>query len=292
MPEKTITENPIEAIICSNCKAPNPLTNKWCEPCGCSLWEEQPQNENEIQNICSWEIHGAAFIGRRKNNEDAYVIKTTQLYHDIKSETIYLLAIADGMGGYENGEEASRTAVTTLSRHFSKDPYFFRSSIKVANLKIYLDALKKSSESGATIIAALINDADVHIFWAGDSPLYHIRNNKVVYRTEDHNVANELISQGMSPEEANTHPDKSLLTRSLGANEKIELSEAKLEAQIGDYLLLCSDGISSFLTDEEIYQIIQENPDVRNACNSLLRKALDNGSTDNLTAIVAKYGKE
>jgi len=276
MREVIITDNSAETIICVNCNKTNSIVKEHCKSCGCFLWEEQPQNEtkNEIQSTCSWEIQGASFIGRRQNNEDAYLIKSTESYHDNKSETIHLLAVADGMGGLKNGEEASRTAVTTISRSITKDTFFLKTSIKAANTKIYIEGLKKSMEMGTTIMAALITNEEIHVFWAGDSPLYHIRENEIIFRTEDHT----------------DKPGSNLLTKSLGAEEFIELSETKLQAKPGDFILLCSDGLSGFMKDREICEIISASNSLQDACNSMMRNALENGSNDNITAILAGYG--
>jgi len=160
-----------------------------------------------------------------------------------------------------------------FSRSITKDAFFLKTAIKAANARIYIEGLKKSAEMGTTIVAALIINDELHIFWAGDSPLYHIRNNKVVYRTDDHT----------------DKPGSNLLTKSLGAEENIELSETKLQPQLGDLILLCSDGLSSFIKNEEICEIISASNSLQDACNSMMRKALD-GSNDNITAILARYG--
>lgn len=274
MKEKIITESAAEEIRCISCNELNPIEQEWCNGCGCALWEDpQTEQENETCNGSpSWSIYGLSHKGRRQNNEDAYAILKTELYHDDKLKKVNLLAVADGMGGIEAGEEASKTAVSIISCFFTDNPLFLKTSIKVANTKIYIEGLKKSIETGTTIVSALIMDEEIHVFWAGDSPLYHIRKDEIIYRTEDH-----------------TESAKSnILTKSLGAGENIELSEIKLQTKPGDAILLCSDGLCGFVSDAEILSIIEQNPNPRDSCNNLLRTAFDNGSNDNITAIFAR----
>ena len=235
------------------------------------------------------QIFAKTDIGKeRKINEDFFYIS------DMKDE-IQLAILADGMGGYNAGEVASKTATQAvkeyIQKHFSKDDIeeTIRQAIEYANRVVY-DKAKKQKEldgMGTTLDVCLIYNNKVYIGHIGDSRIYRIRKNIIRRITTDHSYVEKLVKDGtITREEAFYHPKKNMLMKALGCNESIEPDILVKEFLENDIMLMCSDGLTNMLTEEAIYDIVQEQPET--ACENLVKRANENGGYDNISVILIK----
>lgn len=205
-----------------------------------------------------------------------------------------LYVIADGMGGHNAGEVASKLAVDTLINGFKNeymdDEDAIRSLIVAANEEIY--KLSRSKEDyngmGTTITACIVNGSEITIGNVGDSSLYIIKKNIIKKVTKDNSYVQELLDKGkITLEEAKNHPNKNLITRALGTSSSIQVDIYKLTAEGIKYILLCTDGLSNEIGPFEIYNIIENNGS-KEACHKLVDKAKANGGRDNISLILVK----
>jgi PPM family protein phosphatase len=216
---------------------------------------------------------------RRRHNEDAYVCEPP------------LFAVADGMGGAQAGELASGLAAEALRDDENRTGGEERVDdlIQAANRRVYERQTQDSSASGmgTTMTVALVEGGRVAIGHVGDSRAYLIRDGKVEQLTEDHSLVAELVRSGkLSPEEADTHPQRSVITRALGTDPDVDVDTFSVEARPGDLFLLCSDGLTSMVDDETILREVERNrSDLHAAAKALVRAANKGGGDDNITAV-------
>lgn len=236
-------------------------------------------------------------IGKsRKHNEDNFCV--------VENDTNgVLLVVADGMGGMGGGDIASMLAVKTVEENFKNSKSndnvenLLDALIMTANSAVYSRSHKdgqRISKMGSTLVLLLISGNKAYISHAGDSRCYWMDNGKIKKMTVDHSGAQELVNLGIIKEENMLdHPDSSILTRSIGTKEKVKPETMKDPVTIknGDAFILCSDGLYQLVTDEEIAQIVYKNDDPDSACRELVDLANERGGTDNITVIIAKYGK-
>ncbi len=224
---------------------------------------------------------GATDTGRkRRRNEDSYVIAPP------------LFAVADGMGGAQAGEIASRLAAAALE---DTDPGSLSgedrvmSLIQEANRRVYERSNEDPNASGmgTTITVALVEDEGVTIGHVGDSRAYRYREGSIEQITEDHSLVNELMKSGkLSPEEAETHPQRSVITRALGTDPDVDVDSFSVETQTGDVFLLCSDGLTTMVDDVDILGVLEKHhDDLDRATKSLVSAANRGGGEDNITVI-------
>ncbi|MCL0087895.1 Stp1/IreP family PP2C-type Ser/Thr phosphatase [Dehalococcoidia bacterium] len=226
--------------------------------------------------------------GKRANNEDSLAVT--------RFGDIYLLAVADGLGGHSAGEIASGLAVIELeeavNKGFSEGIADFRMLLQQAfektNREIYSLARENPdySNMGTTLVAALIEEERCVIANIGDSRAYLI-GEEIKQQTKDHSFVQELVDRGIiSEEEAFDHPEKNIITRVMGtdADIKPDLYEIRI---CGQYLLLCSDGLTDSLRGEEIRRIIISSKDLDEACEKLINSAKETNGRDNITVILA-----
>lgn len=229
----------------------------------------------------------------RSVNEDMY----------FKSEDMDfpLFIVADGMGGHNAGEIASKMAVDIIKKYFSenkedlkdKDKLFaiIESSIKEANRQIYKTSkeCKIFSGMGTTITLAYILKDNVYIGHVGDSRAYFIRDNTISQITEDHSLVQELVRNGsITIEEGKTHPQRNMITRAAGTSKDIEVDIIKREFNNKDILFICSDGLSNMVSDSEILDIFNRTSSIKKACEGLINQAKSNGGKDNITIIAIR----
>lgn len=223
----------------------------------------------------------------RDHNEDNVII----LKND-RNE--YLLAVADGMGGHKAGEVASAIVINHLTEEFyamdsigDKDAAidFLRNVVTEMNTKIF-DYTKENPDSkgmGTTFVCAIKTDDYLLYGNIGDSSGYVIKNNKMHKVTKDHTLVNLLVSTGeLSPEEAKYHPRKNVLMRALGANNPIDIDIFDVEPKIGG-ILLCSDGLTNMLTEDQIEKVLAEEETPEDAVRKLINKANARGGNDNIS---------
>jgi protein phosphatase len=217
---------------------------------------------------------------QRKGNEDAYFARSP------------LFAVADGMGGAQAGEVASRAAIEAIENGLPDGP----GSAEERLAGLVLDANERIIEMaqgdrekagmGTTMTAAYVTEGDVAIAHVGDSRLYRIRGGELERLTEDHTLVAELERQGkITQEEAGRHPQRSIITRALGAEHDIQVDHHTWPARDGDIYLICSDGLMMF-PEEEIGEIVRSAPDLRTAARSLVDAANAGGGRDNITVVL------
>jgi serine/threonine protein phosphatase PrpC len=215
---------------------------------------------------------------RRRRNEDAWVCHPP------------LFAVADGMGGARGGEIASRVAAMALGESVDgSGEERVVALIQKANRQVYERAREDSDASGmgTTITVALFEDGLVSIGHVGDSRAYLIREHKVDQLTEDHSLVAELVRSGrLSPEEAESHPQRSVITRALGTDPDVDVDSFSVEARPGDLFLICSDGLTSMVDDAEILDVVErDRGDLNSVAKELIAAANRSGGEDNITVV-------
>ena len=226
-------------------------------------------------------VGGITDTGRkRRRNEDAYVCEPP------------LFAIADGMGGAQAGEVASRLAAAALKESGAKTLGGERrisDLIQEANRRVYdrSSTDPNTSGMGTTITVALVENGNVAFGHVGDSRAYLIRDGRMEQVTEDHSLVNELMKSGkLSREEAESHPQRSVITRALGTDPDVDVDTFTIEAKTGDVFLLCSDGLTDMVGEREILGLVERNrPDIDAALKSLVKAANRSGGEDNITVV-------
>jgi len=220
----------------------------------------------------------------RENNEDSLLVATGE------DETHF--AVADGIGGFEAGEVASRMAIDALKKMEPNDP--FDGSVKEANRRIRAASQGDESLSGmgTTVVAIRFGGTKqkprAEIAHVGDSRAYLLRGGELKPVTEDHSLVSELVKSGdLTRAEAADHPQRNLITRALGAEENVDADTAVLPVEANDRFLLCSDGLSDMVKEARIEEVLKEHAkDPDTAAKQLLSDALDAGGSDNITIIV------
>ena len=212
---------------------------------------------------------------RRRRNEDAYVCEPP------------LFAVADGMGGAQAGEIASRLAATVLR---GAKPGDVVELIQEANRQIYERSSEDEAVSGmgTTMIVALFEGGTVRIGHVGDSRAYLIREGRLEQLTEDHSLVAELVRSGkLSPEEAEVHPQRSVITRALGTDPDVDVDAFSVPARPGDVFVLCSDGLTSMVADEQILELVgRERSNLKATAKALVDAANRGGGEDNITVVL------
>jgi protein phosphatase len=224
---------------------------------------------------------------RRRRNEDNYVVAPP------------LFAVADGMGGAQAGEVASRLAASALEGGDSdglSGPERIDALIQEANRRIYDRASTDPAASGmgTTMTVALVEGMTVAIGHVGDSRAYLVRGEQMEQLTDDHSLVNELLKSGrLSEEEAHVHPQRSVITRAVGTDPDVDVDGFTIEAEEGDVFLLCSDGLTDMVEDEEILELVHANrDDLDKAVKSLVTAANKGGGEDNITAVAFRISAE
>ena len=217
---------------------------------------------------------------RRRHNEDAYVCEPP------------LFAVADGMGGAQAGELASGLAAAALrdeTGELAGGEQRVDDLIQEANRRVYQRQSEDASASGmgTTMTVALVENGRVAIGHVGDSRAYLVRDRKLEQLTEDHSLVAELVRSGkLSPEEADSHPQRSVITRVLGTDPDVDVDTFSVDTMAGDLFLLCSDGLTSMVDDETILRLVERNRgDLNAAAKALVRAANKGGGEDNITVI-------
>jgi serine/threonine protein phosphatase PrpC len=224
-------------------------------------------------------------VGRvREGNEDSFMVHEP------------LFAVADGMGGHQGGEVASNLALAALEKLVREPTPDGDTAPKLAEVvrdanRIVLQRANSDpalSGMGTTLTAVLAGTGTrVHLAHVGDSRAYLLRNGELTQLTRDQTVVQRLVDEGrISQEEAEIHPQRSILTNALGVDRDIEVDEASYDLEVGDRLLLCSDGLSGMVAEEEIKEILQEHDDPQAACDVLVDSANRAGGQDNITALI------
>lgn len=233
--------------------------------------------------------HGMTDTGMvRPRNEDSF--------SSVSLGKWSLYVVADGMGGHDAGEVASRIAVETVCREIeehvkqNEDPLrLIEHVVQQANSDVKKEGAHRGSNMGTTLSLALVADNTAYIANVGDSRVYWMENGSITQITQDHSLVAKLVAMGkMTKEEARNHPKSNLLYRTIGTDENIKVDTFRVELKKGGNLMLCTDGLWGEVSDEKIHQTVFSGKDARTASEELVRMANAHGGKDNITAIVVK----
>jgi protein phosphatase len=256
--------------------------------------ETQPAAGERPANI-NWQIAGATDVGRKRElNEDNMILIEAEIFDGLPCG---LYVVADGMGGHAHGEVASQLTIETIQAQFSEEalgqpPYetWFNEAIQAANEAVIAHQNDKDSDKkmGSTLVMALIADGQAHLANVGDSRAYHMTNDSMTQVSVDHSLVERLIEIGqITREEARTHKQRNVIYSTIGDSKaKLKVGLYHIDLNPGDRLLLCSDGLSGMLTDEQILNINRSHVSPTEACHTLIKAANAAGGEDNITAIL------
>ena len=256
--------------------------------------------------------YGLSDVGLvRTNNEDSFLIATSNEVSDKNPSELSgvipgngtIFIVADGMGGAQAGEVASRMAVDLVARNFlgalskteASDQQALISilteSIEQANQLIFDEGQKNSGFSGmgTTLTAATVSGKTIFFAQLGDSRAYLARAGAISQMTKDQSLVAQMVDAGsLTPEEAKTHPQRNVILQALGIRSQVDVAISSAELRRGDQIVLCSDGLSGKVDAEEIKEFL-ERFEPKAACQGLVRIARERGGEDNITVIVARF---
>jgi protein phosphatase len=226
-------------------------------------------------------------VGRqRQGNEDSFLERSP------------LFVVADGMGGARAGEVASRMAVEQFDVDDGADAppeQQLAEVAKGANRKIHKMAQEDSAYAGmgTTFTAALVTGREIAIGHVGDSRLYRLRDGELERLTHDHSLVEEFVRQGkLTPEEAEVHPQRSIITRALGPEPDVEVDTYTHAGRDGDVYLLNSDGLTGMISEEQVAEILRDRESLEDAAEKLIAAANENGGKDNITVVLFRLGSD
>jgi PPM family protein phosphatase len=218
---------------------------------------------------------------QRRGNEDAYFSRAP------------LFAVADGMGGAQAGEVASRLAVEVLEQGLPEGSGSIeerlRARVREANARINAvgEADDQRAGMGTTLTVAYVGEDELTVAHVGDSRLYRLRADALERLTDDHTLVDELVRQGkLTPEEADEHPQRSIITRALGPEAGVEADSRTWPARDGDLYLICSDGLTSMVEEARIGELLAGSPTLAAAARALIEAANEAGGRDNITVVL------
>jgi PPM family protein phosphatase len=224
---------------------------------------------------------------KRRRNEDSYVIAPP------------LFAVADGMGGAQAGEVASRLAAAAFREFHEADGLDpeerLAAIIQEANRRIFARASDDAQVSGmgTTITAALVDSQGLVIGHVGDSRAYRLRDRRFEQLTDDHSLVADLVRSGrLTPEEADVHPQRSVITRALGTDPEVDVDTFTVGAEGGDLFLLCSDGLTTMVGDQDISKLLTDARDLEQAGKGLVKAANRAGGEDNVTVVLFRVAED
>ncbi len=251
--------------------------------------QDEPAGSSRASKPFSLSSSGLTDTGRvREHNEDSYAM--------VSFGNKSLFVVADGMGGHDSGEVASKTAADTVSRVVQEehrnydDPLMLvEQAVRQANTEVRRMGAKRRSDMGTTLSVAYVADDTAYIANVGDSRVYWMENGSLSQVTTDHSLVAKLVETGkLSPGAARNHPRANLLYRTIGIDEDVKVDTFRVELKFGGTLLLCTDGLWNELTDEDIHDVCAGTADVKGAAERLVRMASERGGRDNITAVVVR----
>ena len=250
----------------------------------------------------TWHIAGVTDVGlKREINEDAFLVVEASTE---ETGPYGLYAVADGLGGHEAGEIASQITVDTIRHWFEKKPptsdingpkSWFEEVIYAANEVVveYQNTHKEAQKMGSTLVMALVTLDQTFITHVGDSRAYHLTGETINQITVDHSLVERLVQIGqISREEARTHKQRNVVYSIIGEKRRLEIGYYKISPTPGDRLLLCSDGLSGLVTDEEILRLSQQETDPAKAGQAMIEAAKAAGGHDNITTVLIEIDRE
>ena len=228
-------------------------------------------------------------VGQKRQVNQDYVYASEEPVGNLPN----LFVVADGMGGHNAGDFASSFAVQTLVHTIQEDENqnpikIIRNAVEEANRKVLEESKLhvEMSGMGTTMVLVTIIDDYAYVANVGDSRLYLIED-QILQITKDHSLVAEMVRMGgLAKEAARNHPEKNIITRAIGASRTVNVDFFTVELTTGDMILMCSDGLTNMLEDEEILSIIQTEDDIRSRAHALVKAANDNGGLDNIAVVL------
>ncbi|RMF60558.1 MAG: Stp1/IreP family PP2C-type Ser/Thr phosphatase [Calditrichaeota bacterium] len=267
-------------------------------------------NTTQENSPVSLSVYAVTHVGMvRTMNEDRFLVDS---YSSEKADSLsdiidlplnnkgIVLMVSDGMGGAAAGEIASLLAIDAVKKEmvFHNPPSVLqfkeqlKSSLLIANHLIAQEAEKNPALKGmgATATLAGILNHGVYIAQVGDSRAYLIRDNEIQLLTNDQSYVYQLWKSGaITEEEARVHPQRNIILQALGVQKDLEVELTQFKAQVRDRLLLCSDGLSGLLTNEEILEVVKKHPSLKDCCHNLVELANQKGGYDNITVVLGEF---
>jgi serine/threonine protein phosphatase PrpC len=272
------------------------------------VWRETVKQEDE------WEAGPPMYpiVGQKSDtgmvrelDEDGLFVLTMARTFESMQDTIALFVVADGMGGHEGGEVASKIAIQTLANIMFHNVFipelegidlsseeiqdWMQKAGQVANDQVYLERQKRQNDMGTTLTAAFVKNWTLYLAHIGDCRAYRWSEAGLEQLTTDHSVIASMVAAGTAaPEEIYTHPQRSVIYRCVGDQPSVEVDTSVLPVQPGDRLVLCCDGLWEMLRNEGIEDILLREPDPQQACEVMVEQANLAGGTDNISVLVVQ----
>lgn len=233
---------------------------------------------------------------RRSNNEDACFV--------MKKDKVFI--VADGVGGNNSGEIASKLAVNEIANYVETHPLdeiqsveqvqaYFEDCVKNANFKVLELSQRIEANKGmaTTVVCAYVQNDTIYIVNVGDSRAYVFRDGDLLQITEDHTYVNTLLKAGLiSEDEAVNHENKNMITRAIGADYTVEADFFSVPIEVDDIILICTDGLYGEVGEEQLVAVLNKEKSMTDICNELVEMANANGGSDNITMVVLKVTEE
>ncbi len=275
---------------------------------------EQPQAEQSAfpNGVCleSATASDAGNVRRSDPNEDSTLVMHFQRIHESISSPVGVFIVADGMGGHDNGQGASRMAINVIAERLARElllapltaekdgqpvtPFdddalvlLLHGAVEDANNALCQKNTQEKSDMGSTLTGCMIVGEHAYIVNVGDSRTYMLRNKQLYQVTTDHSLVAQLVASGLiEPDDVYTHPQRSQIFRSLGDKTNLQIDIFKQQLLPGDILLACCDGLWEMVRNPQIESILNNAPDPQTACAQLIEAANAGGGEDNISAIV------
>lgn len=238
---------------------------------------------------------------RREHNEDSYLTIHFERCHLDKTESLAILAVADGMGGHTAGEVASKLCLQVFGSHllnaiqdwvnFGEPEWHeaLKSAAVEANRQVFAEAQVMRNNMGTTLTVAVLCGNKAFFANVGDSRSYLLQGGKLKQITKDHSLVQQYVDAGLiTPEQARWHPQRNIITQAIGIEPKVQVDTFEATLQRGDLVLVCSDGLVDMVEDSEIERVLLSEPNLAAAVQKLIKIANEAGGDDNITVAIAK----
>lgn len=289
------------------------IANSFIEQSRTYVVEQPAQSQSAFPNGVHLLAAGnsdAGDVRRSEPNEDSVLVLQLQRVHESNATPAGAFIVADGMGGHDYGQVASRMAVNLIAERMTRELLgtplqserdglavppaseddlvnLLRATIEEANLNLCKKNQQDKTDMGSTLTGYMIVGEHAYIVNVGDSRTYMVRGGKIYRLTTDHSLVGQLVAGGLiEPDDVYTHPQRSQIFRSLGDKPNVQIDIFKQQLQPGDVLLSCSDGLWEMIRDPEIENILTKAPDPYTACMQLIEMANTNGGEDNVSAVI------
>jgi protein phosphatase len=265
---------------------------------------EQAAQDSTAPGDVDFRLGRRTHVGMVRNlNEDSLLTLELNRTQQSVSQPLGIFIIADGMGGHAAGEVASGTIVNSIAKKAAQELFncklthsvsgdcqkWLKDAVEAANSDVYILRKSSGTDMGSTLVAAVLDGQVAHIAHVGDSRAYRANNEGIQRLTLDHSLVERLIATNqITPQEARFHPQRNVIYRTIGDKPKIEVDISTVTLDPGDYLLLCSDGLSSMLDDQTILKHVLEAPTPQAACDALVDAANAAGGDDNISIVVVQ----